>query len=103
MRSLVWAATGLLILIWSGAAWLVHAAIGLGGGLAATNADLLPGGPELVEWVSWLAIFGTGAGEWLVVAVWGLVTVILLALGFLATRLLPRLAHFSTPKNSRTS
>jgi hypothetical protein len=91
MRNLVWIATAAVIAVWSGAAWLLHAAIGLGGSLAATNADLIPADPELVEWASWFALLGTGVGEWLVIAVWAAVSAALLALGFVATRLLPRL------------
>jgi hypothetical protein len=47
--------------------------------------------PLLIEWASWLASAGTGVGEWLVVAVWALVSMVLLAVGFIATRLVPRL------------
>ena len=35
---------------------------------------------------------GTGVGEWLVVAVWGLVSLVLVALGFVITKLLPKLS-----------
>ncbi|MFO1122753.1 MAG: hypothetical protein U1F47_10590 [Hyphomicrobiales bacterium] len=93
MRNLVWIATAAVIALWSGAAWLLHAAIGLGGSLAATHADLIPATPELVEWASWLALFGTGVGEWLVIAIWAVVSATLLTLGFVATRLMPRLTR----------
>ena len=93
MRNLVWIATAAIIALWSGVAWLLHAAIGLGGSLAATNADLIPANPELVEWASWFALFGTGVGEWLVIAIWAVVSAVLVALGFVATRLLPRLSR----------
>ena len=39
---------------------------------------------------SWLASAGTGVGEWLVVAVWAIVSLILLAVGFVAAKLAPR-------------
>jgi hypothetical protein len=44
----------------------------------------------LIEWASWLASAGTGVGEWLVIAVWAFVSLILLAIGFVATQLVPR-------------
>ena len=56
----------------------------------ASNADLIPADPLLVEWASWLAASGTGVGEWLVVILWAFVSLVLLALGFAATRLVPR-------------
>lgn len=56
------------------------------------NAGIIPAADPLwVEWATWLAIAGTGVGEWLVVALWAIVSLVVLALGFVATRLLPRL------------
>ena len=62
------------------------------GGLVSSNADIIPADPLLIEWASWLASAGTGVGEWLVVAVWGLVSLVLVALGFVITKLLPKLS-----------
>lgn len=92
MRTLVWIVTAVLIALWSAAAWLLHAVIGLGGSLASGNADLLPADPEIIEWVSWLAWTGAWAGEWLVIGVWAVVTLIIAGLGFAGARLAPRLA-----------
>jgi hypothetical protein len=61
--------------------------------LHAAAASILPADPLLVEWASWLASAGTGVGEWLVVAIWALVSVVLLAVGFVATRLVPRFGN----------
>lgn len=92
MKTLVWTLTTVVIALWSLVAWITHGLVGVAGGLVASNADILPADPMLVEWASWLASAGTGVGEWLVVAVWGLVTLVLVALGFVATKLVPRLS-----------
>ena len=38
-----------------------------------------------------IASVGTGVGEWLVIAIWAIVSLVIFALGFVATRLVPRL------------
>lgn len=90
MKNLIWIATAGVIGLWSLVAWITHGLVSVAGNLVATNADLLPADPLLIEWASWLASAGTGVGEWLVIAVWAIVSAILLALGFVATRLIPR-------------
>ena len=92
MKNLVWAITALIVGLWSLLAWMAHGLVGVAGNLVANNADLIPVDPLLVEWASWFASAGTGVGEWLVVAVWAVVTLVLLAMGFVGTRLLPRLS-----------
>lgn len=91
MRTLIWIATWVTIAIWSGLAWIAHGLVGAGGSLVAGNADIIPADPLLIEWASWLATAGTGIGEWLIVAIWAVVSAVILALGFVATKLLPRL------------
>jgi hypothetical protein len=88
MRKLVWFLTILVLAIWSGIAWLVHAAIGIGGNLAARNADAVPLEPEAIEWISWLATVGTGLGEWLVITVWAVVAALILLIGAIVARIL---------------
>ncbi|PZF76542.1 hypothetical protein DK847_12100 [Aestuariivirga litoralis] len=92
MKTLVWTLTTVVIALWSLVAWITHGLVGVAGGLVASNADILPADPMLVEWASWLASAGAGVGEWLVVALWGFVTLVLVALGFVATKLVPRLS-----------
>jgi hypothetical protein len=92
MKTLVWILTAAVIALWSLVAWITHGLVGVAGGLVASNADMIPADPVLIEWASWLASAGTGVGEWLVVAVWGFVTLVLVALGFVATKLLPQLS-----------
>ena len=96
MKTLVWSFTILALALWSLVAWITHGLVGVAGGLIAGNADILPADPLLVEWASWLASAGTGIGEWLVVAVWGFVSLVLVALGFVATKLVPKLTSRAT-------
>lgn len=91
MRRLTWIVTLAAVAVWSGLCWIAHGLIGIGGNLVAGNADILPADPLLIEWASWLANAGTGVGEWLIVALWAVVSAALLALGFVVTRLLPQL------------
>lgn len=92
MKTAIWIVTWVVIAVWSGLSWIAHGLIGVGGNLVANNADIIPAAdPLLVEWASWLAIAGTGVGEWLVIALWAIVSLVLLALGFIAARLAPRL------------
>ena len=55
-----------------------------------------------VEWLSWLALFGSGVGEWLVIAVWAVGVVVALAIGFAGSRLLPSLGGVMDKVKSRT-
>ena len=90
MRTLVWVLTAAILGVWSLVAWAAYALLGVGGNAVSANADLIPGSPELVEFASWLAVFGTDVGEWLIAAVWAVVSLIVLGLGFIASRLIPR-------------
>jgi hypothetical protein len=94
MKTLIWIATAIVLGLWSLLAWITHGLVSVAGNLVASNADLLPADPLLIEWASWLASAGTGVGEWLVVALWAVVSAVVLALGFVATKLVPR---FRTP------
>lgn len=91
MKTLIWIVTAAVIGVWSLLAWIAHGLIGVAGGLAAGNADIIPADPMFVEWASWLAMAGTGVGEWFVVAIWAIVSLVLLGLGFAAGALAPRL------------
>lgn len=90
MKTLIWIATAVVLGLWSLVAWITHGLIGVAGSLVASNADIVPADPLLIEWASWLASAGTGVGEWLVVIVWGFVSLVILALGFVGTKLVPR-------------
>ncbi len=88
MRKLVWFLVGTALVIWSGVAWAAHSLIGYGGQMLAANADIVPGSAEVVELASWLAVFGSGVGEWAVIIVWAVVSLIIYAVGFVVTRLI---------------
>jgi hypothetical protein len=96
MKTLVWSLTGVAVGLWSLLAWIMHGLVGVAGGLIASNADILPVDPLLVEWASWVASAGTDIGEWLVIAVWALVSLVLVGLGYVATRLVPKLSSRAT-------
>lgn len=98
MKTLIWGATLIVIALWSLLAWLTHGLVGVAGSLVASNADLVPADPLLIEWASWLASAGTGVGEWLVVALWAVVSLVMLGLGFVAAKLVPRLGGVTLPK-----
>ena len=91
MKTLTWIVTAGVIGLWSLMAWIIHGLVGVAGHLVASNADVIPADPLLIEWASWLASAGTGVGEWLVLILWAVVSAVLLAMGFVATRLIPRL------------
>lgn len=89
MQKLVFIVTVTALLVWSGVAWLAYTLIRIGGQSVASNADVLPADPEFVELASWLAVFGTGVGEWIVIIVWAAVAAVILALGFVVKWILP--------------
>lgn len=90
MKTLIWSLVALLVLLWSALAWAVHVLLGASGAVISGNADLLPVPPEMVELTSWLASAGAGVGEWLIIALWAIVSAVILASGFVLTRLTPR-------------
>jgi hypothetical protein len=95
MKKLLWPIVGFAIVVWSGLAWLAYRLVSWGGHLASTNADIVTPHAETVEWLSWLAMFGSGVGEWLVLGVWAIGTFIALAIGFAGSRLFPKLPALS--------
>jgi hypothetical protein len=95
VKKIVWAVIGIGILLWSALAWLVHSLVGWGGSLASGNADVLTPHPETVEWLSWLAQFGTNVGEWIVIAIWGLGVALALLIGTFSSRFTSLFGRFS--------
>lgn len=90
MKTLIWCATAAVLLLWSLVAWMTHGLVGAAGNLMARHADIIPADPLFIEWASWLASTGTGLGEGLVMAIWAVVSLVVVALGFIASRLAPR-------------
>jgi hypothetical protein len=101
MKKIVWPIVGVAIAIWSGLAWLAYGLVGWGGQIASSNADVVTAHPETVEWLSWLAMFGSGVGEWLVLGIWAVGTFLALAIGFAGTRLLPKFSGLSDKLRSQ--
>lgn len=93
MKAVVWSVFAIALATWSLIAWGTHALIGASGSLVAGNADIVPVWPEAVELLSWFANFGTGVGEWLVIAVWVTVSGLMALAAYLVTRFLPGSAH----------
>ena len=95
MKKLVWGVVGAGLLLWSALAWVIYSLLGWAGSFASSNADVLTPHPETVEWVSWLAMFGSDVGGWIVAAIWGFGVVFALIFGFAGTRLFPQLSQFA--------
>jgi hypothetical protein len=93
LKKLIWTVVGFGIAIWSGLAWLAYNVVGWGGNIASSNADIVTPHPETVEWLSWLALFGIGVGEWIILIVWGIGVAIALGIGALGSRFAPRLSN----------
>ena len=89
MKTLIWFGTAVLVGLWSLVAWAAYALVGASGTILSTNADIIPVDPELIEWASWLAVLGADIGSWLVIAIWGVVTAVMLAAAFIVTKILP--------------
>jgi hypothetical protein len=79
MKSLTWCGTGVLAVLWSLLAWMLHGLVGFAGGAIASGTQIVPLEPLLAEWASWLTSAGTGIGESIVVALWAIGTILLFA------------------------
>jgi hypothetical protein len=90
MRGLIWLISVAVFAVWSFVAWGAWALVGTAGRVASQNADVVPGSPELVEWISWLAGTGADVGAWLVIAVWALGSIAIFALTGLANTIVAR-------------
>ena len=90
VKKLLWPVIGLLLVAWSALAWFVHTLVGWGGQLISQNADVVTPHAESVEWLSWLATFGSGLVEWLIVGIWALGVGLAVVIGFAGPRLLSR-------------
>jgi hypothetical protein len=98
MRKLIWGVVGFGVLVWSGLALLLHNLVGWGGAFASRNADVITPNAEAVEWLSWLAMFGTDIGGWIIAIVWGLGVILALVLGFAGTKLVPKLSEVTSTR-----
>ncbi|MBM1169732.1 hypothetical protein [Microvirga arabica] len=79
MRRLLWIVAWMAVAIWSLFAWGAYGLLDFFGGVAARNADIVPGNPEAVEWLSWALMTLRGLGLGAIVVVWALVSLLILA------------------------
>ena len=79
MRRLLWILAWIAVALWSLFAWGAYGLLDFFGGVAARNADIVTGQPEAVEWLSWALITLRGLGLGAIVVVWGLVSLLILA------------------------
>lgn len=79
MKRLLWILAWIAVAVWSLFAWGAYGLLDFFGGFAARNADMVTGHPESVEWLSWALMTLRSLGLGAIVVVWGLVSLVILA------------------------
>ncbi|MFL5188223.1 MAG: hypothetical protein ACJ8CF_03320 [Microvirga sp.] len=79
MKRLLWILAWIAVAVWSLFAWGAYGLLDFFGGFAARNADIVTGHPETVEWLSWALMTLRSLGLGAIVVVWGLVSLVILA------------------------
>lgn len=79
MKRFLWILAWIAVAVWSLFAWGAYGLLDFFGGVAARNADIVTGHPETVEWLSWALTTLRSLGLGAIVAVWGLVSLLILA------------------------
>jgi len=79
MKRLLWILAWTAVAIWSLFAWGAYGLLDFFGGVAARNADIVTGHPETVEWLSWALMTLRSLGLGAIAIVWGLVSLLILA------------------------
>ncbi len=87
MRRLVWVLAWTAVAVWSLLAWGAYGLLDLVGGLAAGGAGSISLEPGVGAVVAWIINAFKGLGLFAIVAVWGFVSVVILAFGWVAARL----------------
>ncbi|MGO4386490.1 hypothetical protein AB4Y85_03040 [Microvirga sp. 2YAF29] len=90
MRRLLWVIAWIAVAIWSLVAWGTYGLFDLFGGMAVRNADMIGATPESVEWIAWALAALRGLGLGAIVFVWGLVSLLTLAVPAVLGLLVPR-------------
>lgn len=90
MRRLLWIIAWIAVAIWSLVAWGTYGLFDLFGGMAVRNADMVGANPEAVEWIAWMLATLRGLGLGAIVFVWGLVSLLILAVPAVLALLMPR-------------
>lgn len=106
MNKLIWAVAGLAILVWSGVAWLGHGLLEWATGFASSNAEQLTLGSEFSGLLVWLAGLLDGAGGFIIAVIWLVVSVAIVAVAAVLSRLLgrqsrPQIPGYQLPYNRR--
>ncbi len=86
MRRLVWALAWTAVAVWSLLAWGAYGLLDLVGGLAAGGAGSIAVDPGIGSVVAWIVNAIKGLGLFAIVAVWGFVSLVILAFGWLMAR-----------------
>ncbi len=86
MRRLVWALAWTAVAVWSLLAWGAYGLLDLVGGLAAGGAVSIALDPGVGSVVTWTVNALKGLGLFAIVAVWGFVSLVILAFGWLMAR-----------------
>lgn len=79
MRRFLWVLAWFAIAVWSLFAWGAYGLLDFFGGIAARNADIVTGHAETVEWLSWILTTLRSLGLGTIVVVWGVVSLLILA------------------------
>ena len=79
MKRLLWILAWIAVAAWSLFAWGAYGLLDFFGGIAVRNADIVTGHPEMVDWLSWALTVLRGLGLGAVVIVWGVVSLLILA------------------------
>ena len=79
MKRLLWILAWIAVAIWSLFAWGAYGLLDVFGAFAARNADIVTGHPETVEWLSWTLMTLRSLGLGAIAIVWGLVSLLILA------------------------
>jgi hypothetical protein len=87
---LLWAVAWIAVAVWSLVAWGAYGLLDLFGDMAVRNADMVGGNPESVEWLAWGLATLRGLGLGAIVFVWGLVSLLILAVPAALSLLIPR-------------
>jgi hypothetical protein len=76
---MLWILAWIGVAVWSLFAWGAYGLLDLFGGFAARNADVVTNHPETVEWLSWALMTLRSLGLGAILFVWGLVSLLILA------------------------
>jgi hypothetical protein len=107
MTKLFWILGWIGVAIWSLLALGAYGLVDLFGGLLARNADVVGGQPEAVEWLAWILNGLKGLGLAAIVVVWAVVSLGILAVPWLFSRLArtgatrPGQVRYSRPHDPR--